>query len=1286
MFGYLILMKRTLALAVAAFMLSTLGGISAPPAMAQVTDLSSSEARKAAAIALSLQIGKVMIASGSATEESVAEAIFQLEQDLASHDPTIEELEKMRSIGRGVVGQAIFDAEKEGKTDVATALRAVEDNIWDAEIGPRGLPDAFDRAVAVITGETDGVEVNNQTSAVSDASVASATTGSTQPETETNVGTEDAGVTVAAAGDAGSEGAMQAAGIDPETPTIVTSVETTADDSAPVQAAGAVTIVFDGSNSMWGQVDGRAKIEIAREALAELVSEWNPNTELGLMAFGHRREGDCTDIETLRPPGPADPLKFVLAVGGISPKGKSPVSAAVRQAADELGYTDRLASVILFSDGIETCDGDPCALAAELEAKSIGFTAHVVGFSVEGDDEQLSCLAATTGGLYLAADNTQQLERALDTVRTFATEPEAANLVTFEALDADTGEVIRSGIRWRVVSLSTEEGVPINAATSRPTLPLDPGQYFVEATLGDIIARAEVEVAENTGPQRVSLRIDRDTAPDAVGRTLVPTVEAEPNDSFGTATEVGNAGPASGDGSSFGNAVAIASSGTVAATLPPNGTLWRVFDTDDQGALTLNLQSVPRDTVMSARIWSAEKSALTGWMKFTSGTEVFNIVDPGIYFLEIRGQGAGGTASLDLSFSPTGDRFEPNGSFGTRADLPLNDTVEFALLPGADQDWFGVDVDDQGALTLALEGAPPQNIQPVVRLWNADRSAPTGWIELNQATELHLAAPGRYALEIRESGGDASAAERLRMVPQFSPTGDAHEPNPIFGQAAAIPSSGLLSASIFPAGDVDWYRIDVPDQGTLTLSDAKTAGDVGLRVRLWNADKSALTGWLDFRDGAVAFDLANPGGYALEIRDLTDRNAAVAPYTLAMDFAATGEATEQNGRFGLAAELTPGDPLEGAVLPKADADWRRLHVSNRGLLSLRPETVPEGIQLEIRLWNNEASAMTGFSGLPPGKDLALELPRGGDYLLELREIGSDGRGPERYMIATSFVSARAEVEPEDGGSLVGTIFPAGDTDWFAVELDEGGKIELTPADLPQGMALEMRLWNRERSALTGFLPFLVNGQKTPAAFETKAPGTFLIELRATGAIAASTDRYRLTLSGAVAAIGAGTVSDKAEAPQALPPENGSLSASTESWTVDHGGFEAKAGEIVASPAGDGLTSYFIAPVKMHGDWSSYDQLVFEKKSWGGSYYGPDQYGAAGDVVIASGDITARHDIAPHHDEEWLTYQIPLSPEAWQMSDTDISFEEFLRGIADLRIRAEYGAGTDYSALRNIALQ
>ena len=180
-------------------------------------------------------------------------------------------------------------------------------------------------------------------------------------------------------------------------------------------AAGQSILVLDASGSMWGAVKGKPKVEIAREAVASMLKTWPSDEPLGLIAYGHRRKGDCADIELISKPQPLDTARFSGLVTGLQAKGMTPITASVRLAAEQLKSSEQKATVILVSDGEETCKADPCALGRELENAGVDFTAHVIGFDLpEGPArEQLQCLAGSTGGRYIEARDAGELHQAL---------------------------------------------------------------------------------------------------------------------------------------------------------------------------------------------------------------------------------------------------------------------------------------------------------------------------------------------------------------------------------------------------------------------------------------------------------------------------------------------------------------------------------------------------------------------------------------------------------------------------------------------------------------------------------------------------------------------------------------------------------------------------------------------------------------------------------------------------------------------------------------------------------
>ena len=164
--------------------------------------------------------------------------------------------------------------------------------------------------------------------------------------------------------------------------------------------------ILDASGSMWGQVGGTAKITIAKEVLTGLIQELPDDTVVGLVAYGHRRKGDCNDVEQLIALKALNKEAMIAQVQKLNPKGKTPISRSVRLTAEKIKHLEDETTIILISDGKETCDPDPCALVKDLKASGIKFVMHVIGFDVTKEErKQLECMAKAGGGTYYTADN-----------------------------------------------------------------------------------------------------------------------------------------------------------------------------------------------------------------------------------------------------------------------------------------------------------------------------------------------------------------------------------------------------------------------------------------------------------------------------------------------------------------------------------------------------------------------------------------------------------------------------------------------------------------------------------------------------------------------------------------------------------------------------------------------------------------------------------------------------------------------------------------------------------------
>lgn len=184
-------------------------------------------------------------------------------------------------------------------------------------------------------------------------------------------------------------------------------------DGPPVGSTGRapLMIVLDASGSMALPDAPGERMEVARSALDDVVRSLPDDAEVGLTVYGtstgpnrSEREAGCADVKLLRPVGPVDRDALREVIDGVEPSGYSPIGAALRQAATGLPDAGPR-SILLVSDGFDFCHPpDPCAVAKELAQADPDLAIHVIGVQVNtAAAEQLSCIAAATGGVYLGS-------------------------------------------------------------------------------------------------------------------------------------------------------------------------------------------------------------------------------------------------------------------------------------------------------------------------------------------------------------------------------------------------------------------------------------------------------------------------------------------------------------------------------------------------------------------------------------------------------------------------------------------------------------------------------------------------------------------------------------------------------------------------------------------------------------------------------------------------------------------------------------------------------------------
>ena len=188
--------------------------------------------------------------------------------------------------------------------------------------------------------------------------------------------------------------------------------------TAPSQPA--VMLLVDTSGSM-NDTDGTKllKIDGARNALIDFVRAIPPGTKVALRTYpGGTETGlDGCSVGNLQVPLDNTDLSTIDAdIRGLTADGDTPTASALQKAAEDLKAANLTgATIVLVSDGLSTCGGDPCLIADQIAASGIDITVNTVGFRISEEGRtQLKCIAGKTKGLYADADNDAELAKQLN--------------------------------------------------------------------------------------------------------------------------------------------------------------------------------------------------------------------------------------------------------------------------------------------------------------------------------------------------------------------------------------------------------------------------------------------------------------------------------------------------------------------------------------------------------------------------------------------------------------------------------------------------------------------------------------------------------------------------------------------------------------------------------------------------------------------------------------------------------------------------------------------------------
>ncbi|SDL44864.1 Ca-activated chloride channel family protein [Catalinimonas alkaloidigena] len=199
-----------------------------------------------------------------------------------------------------------------------------------------------------------------------------------------------------------------------------------------------ILFLLDGSGSMLARMEGNySRMVVAKRLLSDLVDSLagKPHLELALRVYGHqfdRRQKNCQDskLEVGFSANNVDRIKERLRA--IVPRGTTPIAYSLEQAARDFPSDPRSRNiVIIITDGLESCDGDPCTVALALQKSRTFLKPFIIGLDAQGNNfaDAFACL-----GQYFEAYDIKTFRQVLDKVMKQTLEP---TTLSVELLDSD---------------------------------------------------------------------------------------------------------------------------------------------------------------------------------------------------------------------------------------------------------------------------------------------------------------------------------------------------------------------------------------------------------------------------------------------------------------------------------------------------------------------------------------------------------------------------------------------------------------------------------------------------------------------------------------------------------------------------------------------------------------------------------------------------------------------------------------------------------------------------------
>ena len=262
-----------------------------------------------------------------------------------------------------------------------------------------------------------------------------------------------------------------------------------------------ILFVLDGSGSMYAKMGKDNRITVAKRLLTRMVDslQYQDELELALRVYGHqsqKTERNCKDTKLEVPFSRGNHQAIKDNIRDLRPKGTTLIAYSLQEAAYDFPKTPGVRNIIiLITDGLEECDGDPCAVSLALQKQGVVLRPFVIGLGLSADFKtQFECV-----GRYFEAETEQDFKEVLNVVISQAINNTSAQInlldsygkptetdVNMTFTDSKTGKLLNNYIHT------------LNYRGNPDTIYLDPS-YLYDVKVHTIPPRIKKNVALTAG-------------------------------------------------------------------------------------------------------------------------------------------------------------------------------------------------------------------------------------------------------------------------------------------------------------------------------------------------------------------------------------------------------------------------------------------------------------------------------------------------------------------------------------------------------------------------------------------------------------------------------------------------------------------------------------------------------------------------------------------------------------------------------------------------------------------